>query len=194
MDQHSWKTRRPLVVKEIVPDALCDEVLRHFKESPQLPRSYQGVVDESLRKCDFTVVPEPVADRVTQHIESVVRDHFGVESTPVDGQPVLIYRYGEGVGFVPHHDEVTEAEIERSKSNGQPVIGGDLTTVVFLNAADEYGGGSLYFDEPVSLDLRPPRGTLVAFPATRAFVHGVRPITFGERYTLLARRSVTGTV
>jgi len=64
--------------------------------------------------------------------------------------------------------------------------------VLFLNDPDEYSGGALYFEEP-SLELRPAQGALVAFPATRDFMHGVRKIEHGERYTALARRSVVST-
>jgi PKHD-type hydroxylase len=130
-----------------------------------------------------------MAETVAKLVTDRVDEYFGVESTPVVGQPQLIYRYGQGVGFVTHHDEVTEVELERAAANGQPVIGGDLTTVLFLNPPAAYSGGALYFEDP-RLELRPPRGSLVAFPATRQYMHGVRPIEQGERFTLLVRHSV----
>ncbi|MEY9846115.1 putative 2-oxoglutarate/Fe(II)-dependent dioxygenase YbiX [Streptacidiphilus sp. BW17] len=129
----------------------------------------------------------------TAAVTPLIDAFFGVDTYPVPGRPTLIYRYGEGVGFVTHHDEVTEVALERAATNGQPVIGGDLTTVLFLSGPDEYGGGALYFEAP-PLDLRPAKGALVAFPATRHFLHSVRPITAGSRYTLLARRDVKGSV
>ncbi len=184
-----WNTLGPLIVDNALPAVLCEELLRHFERSTQRPRSYQGVVDETLRKCEYVEVPERLANLVTAAVSPHIDAFFDVDTYPVPGQRTLIYRYGPGVGFVTHHDEVTETELERAATNGQPVIGGDLTTVLFLSGPDEYGGGALYFEKP-PLDLRPAKGALVAFPATRDFMHGVRPITAGARYTLLARRFV----
>ncbi|MEU4581739.1 2OG-Fe(II) oxygenase [Kitasatospora aureofaciens] len=189
MTSAPWNTLGPLTVDNALPAVLCEQLLRHFEHSTQLPRSYQGVVDEKLRKCEYVEVPEYLANLVTAAVTPHVDPFFGVETYPVPGQPTLIYRYGPGAGFVTHHDEVTEIELERAATNGQPVIGGDLTTVLFLSGPDEYGGGALYFEEPPR-DLRPAKRALVAFPATRDFMHGVRPITAGARYTLLARRFV----
>ncbi|MEV6984492.1 2OG-Fe(II) oxygenase [Sphaerisporangium sp. NPDC051017] len=188
----TWNTRAPLCVDNVLPAALCLELLRHFDSSVQRPRSYQGIVNESLRKCAYAAVPQLLADRVTDTVTPHLDGYFGVETRAVPGQPALIYRYGPGVGFVTHHDEVTAEETDRAAANGQPIIGGDLTTLLFLSGPDEYGGGDLYFVEP-PLELRPARGALIAFPATRQYLHGVRPITSGERYTLLIRRAVCRT-
>lgn len=148
MIQTTWNKRGPLTADGVLPDILCRELLRHFENSAQRSRSYQGIVDEKLRKCDFVEVPEQLANRVSAAVTPHIDGFFGVETYPVPGQPVLIYRYGTGVGFVTHHDEVTEIERERAATNGQPIIGGDLTTVLFLSGPGEYGGGALYFEEP----------------------------------------------
>jgi PKHD-type hydroxylase len=189
MDHGAWHDRGPFVLHELVPAELCDQLLDAFWAAESRPRSYQGVVDASQRKCDYAEVPVPLAIQVTAVVAEHVDELFGVRSEPVARQPLLIYRYRLGIGFVTHHDEVTDVEVERSCHNGQPVIGGDLTTILFLNDPREYVGGALYFEAP-PLELRPSRGTVVTFPATRQFMHGVRPIEQGERYTLLGRRTV----
>ncbi|MDJ0346295.1 2OG-Fe(II) oxygenase [Streptomyces sp. H10-C2] len=176
-------------MEDALPQQVCDEILQHFKLSAPRPRSYQGIVDEALRNCEFAEVPGDLAGTVTQQTAGLVEDYFGVATQPMDGQPQVVYRYGEGVGFVTHHDEVTEIELQRARSNGQPVLGGDITTILFLNSAEDYSGGALYFEDP-QLEFRPRKGTFVAFPATRKFLHGVRPVLIGERYTLLARLAV----
>jgi PKHD-type hydroxylase len=184
-----WLNRGPLVVENLLTGQLCDELLAQFKTGAQRPRSYQGLVDSSRRNCDYVEVSRTLADIVADLMCEHVDGYFGVQSCPIEQQPQLIYRYGQGVGFVTHHDEVTGIELERATYNSQPVIAGDLTTVLFLNGPNEYGSGALYFEYP-QLELRPSKGTLVAFPATRDFMHGVRPIEHGERFTLLARRAV----
>lgn len=53
--------------------------------------------------------------------------------------------------------------------------------VFYLN--DNYEGGEIYFPNQ-SLSLKPKPNTLVFFPGTLEFLHGVNPITKGIRYTL----------
>lgn len=188
-DTGKWRETLPLVAEEIIPTSLSKELLECFRESVAQPRSYQGIVDPAQRSCDFVEVPEAWAAELDRAIAKRVDDHFGVRSEFKADQPLLIYRYGPGVGFVMHHDEVTDIELERSTSNGQPVIGGDITTIISLNGPDEYTGGALRFEDP-ALRLLPPAGTLVAFPATRDYVHCVDPIISGDRFTLLGRRQI----
>lgn len=187
-----WHQRGPLVAEKAVTEQFCDKLLAEIDGDKGRPRSYQGVVDVSQRSCDYVALPGRLSAIVGDVIGDHVDDYFATRSKPVEQQAPLIYRYGEGVGFVTHHDEVTDVELERAEHNGQPVVGGDLTTLLFLNCPSNYVGGALYFENP-ALELRPPKGSLVAFPATRDFMHGVRPIEDGERFTLLARRNVVRT-
>lgn len=53
--------------------------------------------------------------------------------------------------------------------------------VLYLN--DNYTGGSIYFPQH-DLELSPKPGTLVWFPGTAEFLHGVRPVVSGERITI----------
>lgn len=53
--------------------------------------------------------------------------------------------------------------------------------VFYLN--DNYEGGEIYFPNQ-SLSLKPKPNTLVFFPGTLEYLHGVNPITKGIRYTL----------
>lgn len=181
------------MVDKVMPDGICKDLLRHFSVSRPRPRSYQGIVDPSKRHCDYVEVPSPETVLIDEIVANQVNELFNVRSQTLMNQPLLIYRYTKGVGFVSHHDEVTDIELKRSVHNGQPVLGGNITTVLFLNPPDEYVGGALCFEKP-ALELRPSRGTLVAFPATREFMHSVEPIEEGERYTLLGRRAVVGII
>jgi hypothetical protein len=53
--------------------------------------------------------------------------------------------------------------------------------VYYLN--DDYDGGEIYFPNQ-NIELKPKPNTLVFFPGTLEFLHGVKPITNGVRYTL----------
>jgi hypothetical protein len=53
--------------------------------------------------------------------------------------------------------------------------------VYYLN--DNYDGGEIYFPNQ-NVELKPKQNTLVFFPGTLQFLHGVKPITSGVRSTL----------
>jgi 2OG-Fe(II) oxygenase superfamily len=57
----------------------------------------------------------------------------------------------------------------------------DLGSVIYLN--DEYKGGEIYFPQH-NIELRPSAGNAIAFPGDEYYMHGVREITDGCRYTL----------
>ncbi|MFJ3832082.1 2OG-Fe(II) oxygenase [Streptomyces sp. NPDC090046] len=182
----TWKSRLPLVAESAIPLSLCGALMDHVKNHTARPRTYQGVIDESLRKSEYVEIPTHLEGAVISHCATHLRGHFEIAPQRISTQPAVVYRYGPGVGFVAHHDEVTDIERERARTNGQPVVGGDLTLVIWLNTPDSYGGGELFFENPAQ-EIKPPCGTLVAFPATRDHIHGVRPITSGERVTLVVR-------
>lgn len=53
--------------------------------------------------------------------------------------------------------------------------------VYYLN--DNYEGGEIYFPNQ-ELEIKPKPNTLVFFPGTLEYLHGVKPIVEGVRYTL----------
>jgi PKHD-type hydroxylase len=144
------------------------------------------MVDPALRGCEFVRLYWRAIPELTAFASERLGPTYGLRIRASLGAPVMLYRYGLGVGFLPHHDEVTAEELRRAETNGQPVMGGDLTIVVFLNSLDEYTGGELFFPE-LGLSFKPDVGAGVVFPATRSFVHGVAPITQGARFTCVAR-------
>ncbi len=57
----------------------------------------------------------------------------------------------------------------------------DIGSVIYLN--NDYDGGEIYFPQH-NIELRPIAGNAVAFPGDEYYMHGVREITSGSRYTL----------
>lgn len=53
--------------------------------------------------------------------------------------------------------------------------------IYYLN--DNYEGGEIYFPNQ-NIELKPKPNTLIFFPGTLEFLHGVKPVTNGVRYTL----------
>ncbi|MBT2445588.1 hypothetical protein J7F03_00490 [Streptomyces sp. ISL-43] len=49
----TWKNRLPLVVESAIPLSLCGALMDHVKNQTARPRTYQGLIDESLRKSEM---------------------------------------------------------------------------------------------------------------------------------------------
>ena len=189
VEQTQKSLRRPLFLSEIVPQSFCEEVIQLFQSTGTRPRSYQGLVDYSVRRCNFLKLPESYDPQFQEIGSTHIEDYFEQKiDTQLRNRPML-YGYPVGVGFVPHHDQVTEIEKKRGETNGQPVVGGDYTLVMFCTPPDQYGGGELYFPE-LNWVYKPPPGSVVVYPTTVDYVHGVKPITHGVRYTIVCRYGV----
>lgn len=78
---------------------------------------------------------------------------------------IHIARFVEGYGMHEHFDE------------NKPK---DIATLLYLN--DDYEGGEIYFPD-YDIYIKPKAGDLVTFPDNPNFVHGVRPISSGVRFT-----------
>jgi hypothetical protein len=79
----------------------------------------------------------------------------------------------------PDHDEgPTQDEQLKTFKN---MWSGHMAMLIYLN--DDYENGDLYFTNQ-DYHFKPKRGTLVTFPGSLHYVHGVTPITEGMRYTV----------
>jgi hypothetical protein len=65
--------------------------------------------------------------------------------------------------------------------NGSP--GYDVSSVFYIN--DNFIGGEIYFPNQ-SLTIKPIKNMLILFPGDIYFLHGVKHVTSGERYTVPA--------
>lgn len=56
----------------------------------------------------------------------------------------------------------------------------DYGSIMYLN--DEYEGGEIFFPK-YDIQLKPKSGTLIFFPSTNMYAHGVTEVTDGVRFT-----------
>ena len=96
--------------------------------------------------------------------EFVINNYFG-PFEPYDESKIHLARFEEGYGMHEHFDS--------TKPN-------DIATLIYLN--EDYDGGQIYFPE-LNIYIKPQEGDLICFPDTPDFVHGVKPIKDGIRYT-----------
>ena len=95
-----------------------------------------------------------------------VRDNYPGPFEDYDISKTHIAKFDEGFGMHEHFDS--------TKPN-------DIATLIYLN--NNYLGGEIYFPE-YDVSIKPDAGDLICFPDTPDFVHGVKPISQGTRYTI----------
>jgi len=82
---------------------------------------------------------------------------------------LVVHRQYEGTDLKEHYDQYSDKLIE-------------YAAILYIN--DDYTAGELFFKH-LNLDLRPEPGTLMIFPGTEPFTHGVRVTGAGPvRYNL----------
>lgn len=85
-----------------------------------------------------------------------------------------LVRWRKGDMQQPHADGENE-------NRNHPYHWRHFGCVYYLN--DDYDGGEIYFPNQ-NIEIKPKPNTLIFFPGNMKFLHGVKPITKGVRYTL----------
>lgn len=85
------------------------------------------------------------------------------------------------VRWLPGNEQHPHADSENPDGSPHPYPWRSHASILYLN--EDYEGGSIYFPQH-DLDLRPKPGTMVTFPGTSEYMHGVNKITAGERYSI----------
>jgi predicted 2-oxoglutarate/Fe(II)-dependent dioxygenase YbiX len=122
-----------------------------------------------------------VIDRINQRcIDHFVAPFYGVRVHGVEKPQLLSYAVDGH--YRPHVD----GEAQWRQPDGQVIWRKtrprDLSMVYFLN--DDFSGGELVFPG-LDLVVKPQTGTLVCFPSTHDYLHGVLPVRAGHRYSLV---------
>ncbi|WP_232831260.1 prolyl hydroxylase family protein [Peristeroidobacter agariperforans] len=120
-------------------------------------------------------------------IASIINPFYKVEVR--DCEPSQILHYGVGGHYIPHVDAETLYKDDNGLELWEKTLDRDLSVVYFIN--DDYSGGELFFPA-LDLVIEPEAGTLVCFPSDHNYIHGVRPVTAGHRYTIVTWMRVSG--
>jgi len=94
-----------------------------------------------------------------------VLNTYGESFEPFNPHKTHIAKFEEGHGMHEHFDS--------SRPN-------DIATLVYLN--DDYEGGEIYFPD-YQISIKPEPGDLLCFPDQPRYVHGVKEIIAGTRFT-----------
>jgi hypothetical protein len=98
-------------------------------------------------------------------VYDLVVETYGGQFKDFEPHMSHIARFESGWGMHEHYDA--------SKPN-------DIATLIYINS--DYNGGDIYFPE-YDISHKPEPGDLLMFPDNPDYIHGVRPISEGIRYT-----------
>ena len=113
-------------------------------------------------------VSQTLIDRVKCEIESTMSVELG-PNVP------SIVRWLPGNGQAPHADK----QLLDGTPNSYPE--NDIASLIYIN--DDYDGGEIFFPNQ-SIQLKPPKNSLIFFPGDVFFLHGVTTVSSGIRYTI----------
>ena len=117
----------------------------------------------------------PILNNVILRLQKRIEDFYNVSASPTG--PCIV-KWPPGTKQEPHADKEMHEGPDAGTANAFPWY--DLGTVFYLN--DDYEGGELYF--PLQgIEFKPKPGAAYFFPGDQNYIHGVRPISKGIRYT-----------
>jgi predicted 2-oxoglutarate/Fe(II)-dependent dioxygenase YbiX len=134
---------------------------------------------------------QPIMPQISLLLKKIVTEtinpYYGFEIKEAE-QPQLLC-YGVGGHYHPHVDAEGIWSNPDGSKEWRKNVDRDLSVLIYLN--DDYEGGNLVFPE-LHISIKPKKGMLVAFPSTHHYLHGVEPVTKGERFAIVTWMTVNG--
>lgn len=127
----------------------------------------------SLDKNDIQIVPQILV--LIKRIQPIIENFFSVIVKPTS--PTIV-RWLPGQLQNPHADKELHEGPDAGRPNDFPYY--DLSSLFYLN--DDYEGGELYFPKQ-GVEFKPKKGSAYFFPGDMNYIHGVKEVKSGIRYT-----------
>jgi len=128
----------------------------------------------NIMKTDPSIVDtiEEMVDRLKKEVDSF----FNVDVHPTT--PAMV-RWLPGQLQMPHADKELHEGPDAGKPNSFPWY--DIAGLFYIN--DDYEGGELYFPNQ-GIEFKPKKGAAYFFPGDMNYIHGIREVKSGIRYTV----------
>jgi hypothetical protein len=144
--------------------------------SPEIGEEYHG-----YRAIDYFVFTGSAEIKlylrgVTERLRDRIQEFFGVTGLVLES--FFLAALLEG-GFHEAHADNEKYAGHKWVPNHTPQR--DYTAILYLNS--DFGGGDLCFPQH-KLCISPESGLLVVFPSSRDFIHSVRRVRRGTRYSM----------
>ena len=112
-------------------------------------------------------------------MQQVLETQFSVK---LSNRPPVLVKWTSGTEQQPHADK------QLNDGSPNPFPDYDLNSLIYYN--DDFEGGELYYPEH-DIVIKPEPGLAVAHPGDIHFLHGVKRIISGERWTTPSFYTVT---
>ena len=170
----------PYFEEHFLSDADCNLIINYTERNLHLfdENSSQGANFWSKRVINYHRVSDAAVRAIlignNKNVADKIRNRLP-QDKPVYADTLQIVRWFKGYELTPHADK------ENPDGRPHPFPWRDFGSVVYLN--DDYIGGEIHFPNK-NFQIKPKKGMLAIFPGTVEFLHGVREVTDGVRYTL----------
>ena len=137
------------------------------------------------RQCSFDILSRinldvyNLVDKYILKMKYVLEDTFKVK---VSVRPPVIIRWFPGLEQQPHADK----QLTDGSPNPFPTY--DLNSLIYYN--DDFEGGELYYPQH-DIVVKPKPGLAVAHPGDINYLHGVKRVISGERFTTPSFYTIT---
>lgn len=192
-----------LIQTNAIAPADLEALARYVKQAPMEQSAVSNFAEDAAAEGVEWVINKEIRDThhlhqtatIARKLRSIAKAGVGSFVEPFynvkirDWEPLQLLHYGTGGHYIPHVDAESLYTDEDGLELWEKTLDRDLSVVYFLN--DDFDGGELFFP---SLDLliRPEAGTLICFPSDHNYIHGVKPVTAGRRYTVVTWMRVKG--
>jgi hypothetical protein len=140
------------------------------------------------RQCSGDIILElnpsiyNLIDKYILKMKNLLENYFSVE---LYSRPPVLIKWFAGLEQRPHADK------QLSDGSPNPFPTYDLNSLIYYN--DDFEGGELYYPEH-DIVIKPEPGLAVAHPGDIHYLHGVKKIISGERWTTPSFYTVTKTL
>lgn len=167
----------PILIEDFISKNELDVIFSFVKNNQSLwpdlnPKDYWAGRSLHFDRINDSSVKQVMTDSVNK-ILNVIQDITGLINLYPD--LLSITRWPSGYELLPHADG------ENPDQSYHPLNWRLFGSVIYIN--QDYRGGELYYPSR-NLLVQPKLGMLAAHPGTIDFLHGVRPVTQGVRYTI----------
>ena len=130
-----------------------------------------------LKRIDLEI--HNLVDKYIEKMQRFLEDEFKVK---LEKRAPVIIRWFPGLEQLPHADK----QLNDGSPNPFPTY--DINSLFYYN--DEFEGGQLYYPQ-YDLEVLPKPGLAVAHPGDINYLHGVKMVTSGERFTTPSFYTIT---
>ena len=170
----------PYFKKNFLSEKDCDMIVQYMEDNPNFYDDDQSQSNEfwSKRVVNAKQIPDESIKnlllKTNKKVNDIVVDMLENPRIMVT-DTIQVVRWFKGYELKPHADK------ENPNDSPHPFPWRDFASVVYLN--DNFEGGEIHFPNQ-GKQFKPKKGALIVFPGTYEFLHGVKEVTEGIRYTL----------